>query len=450
MNMSKQFAAFSTLGASMMAGLPLWAQEAPAAAAEAVVEVVEAVPTLDTGDTAWMLMSTVLVLFMILPGVALFYGGLVRTKNMLSILMQSTAITAMVMVIYVLYGYSFAFGGSESAYFGGFGKLFLAGITGDTLSGTIPEFVFISFQMTFACITSVLIIGGFAERMKFSAVMLFIALWVTVVYFPVAHMAWDANGLFFGWEVFDFAGGTVVHINAGIAALVGAIVLGPRIGYGKDNMSPHSLTLTFVGAAVLWMGWFGFNAGSALGANGGAGVAMINTFTATAGGILGWIAVEAMARGKASMLGGISGMIAGLVAITPAAGVVGPVGAIFLGAIASAAAYYFVAVVKQKLGYDDSLDVFGIHGVGGIVGAIGAGIFCAPALGGAGYALDRGMMEQVTYQTLAVVITILWCGVMSFILYKVVGVICGGLRVKEEAEREGLDLTSHGERAYHY
>lgn len=450
MNMSKQFAAFSTLGASMMAGLPLWAQEAPAAAAEAVAEVVEAVPTLDTGDTAWMLMSTVLVLFMILPGVALFYGGLVRTKNMLSILMQSTAITAMVMVIYVLYGYSFAFGGSESAYFGGFGKLFLAGITGDTLSGTIPEFVFISFQMTFACITSVLIIGGFAERMKFSAVMLFIALWVTVVYFPVAHMAWDANGLFFGWEVFDFAGGTVVHINAGIAALVGAIVLGPRIGYGKDNMSPHSLTLTFVGAAVLWMGWFGFNAGSALGANGGAGVAMINTFTATAGGILGWIAVEAMARGKASMLGGISGMIAGLVAITPAAGVVGPVGAIFLGAIASAAAYYFVAVVKQKLGYDDSLDVFGIHGVGGIVGAIGAGIFCAPALGGAGYALDRGMMEQVTYQTLAVVITILWCGVMSFILYKVVGVICGGLRVKEEAEREGLDLTSHGERAYHY
>lgn len=447
MNISKQFAAFSTLGASMLAGLPLWAQDAPAAAAEAVAE---AVPTLDTGDTAWMLMSTVLVLFMILPGVALFYGGLVRTKNMLSILMQSTAITAMVMVIYVLYGYSFAFGGSESAYFGGFGKLFLAGITGDTLSGTIPEFVFISFQMTFACITSVLIIGGFAERMKFSAVMLFIALWVTVVYFPVAHMAWDANGLFFGWEVFDFAGGTVVHINAGIAALVGAIVLGPRIGYGKDNMSPHSLTLTFVGAAVLWMGWFGFNAGSALGANGGAGVAMINTFTATAGGILGWIAVEALARGKASMLGGISGMIAGLVAITPAAGVVGPVGAIFLGAIASAAAYYFVAVVKQKLGYDDSLDVFGIHGVGGIVGAIGAGVFCAPALGGAGFAMERGMLEQVTYQTLAVVITIIWCGVVSFILYKVVGVICGGLRVKEDAEREGLDLTSHGERAYHY
>jgi ammonium transporter, Amt family len=447
MNISKQFAAFSTLGASMLAGLPLWAQEAPAAAAEAVAE---AVPTLDTGDTAWMLMSTVLVLFMILPGVALFYGGLVRTKNMLSILMQSTAITALVMVIYVLYGYSFAFGGSESAYFGGFGKLFLAGITGDTLSGTIPEFVFISFQMTFACITSVLIIGGFAERMKFSAVMLFIALWVTVVYFPIAHMAWDANGLFFGWEVFDFAGGTVVHINAGIAALVGAIVLGPRIGYGKDNMSPHSLTLTFVGAAVLWMGWFGFNAGSALGANGGAGVAMINTFTATAGGILGWILVEALARGKASMLGGISGMIAGLVAITPAAGVVGPVGAIFLGAIASAAAYYFVAVVKQKLGYDDSLDVFGIHGVGGIVGAIGAGIFCAPALGGAGFAMERGMLEQVTYQTLAVVITIIWCGVVSFILYKVVGVICGGLRVKEDAEREGLDLTSHGERAYHY
>ncbi|WP_151717344.1 ammonium transporter [Gemmobacter serpentinus] len=429
-----------------LAALPALAQEAT----EAVVEVAEAAPTLDTGDTAWMLISTALVLFMILPGVALFYGGLVRTKNMLSILMQTTAITAMCMVIYVLYGYSFAFGGSESAYFGGLGKLFLSGITPDTLSGTIPEYVFISFQMTFVCITSALIIGGFAERIKFGAVLLFVALWATIVYFPIAHMAWDANGLFFGWEVFDFAGGTVVHINAGVAALVGAIVVGPRIGYGKENMAPHSLTLTLVGASILFVGWFGFNAGSALGASTTAGLAMINTFTATAGGILGWIVVEYLARGKASMLGGASGMVAGLVAITPAAGVVGPVGAIFLGAIASAACYYFVAVVKNKLGYDDSLDVFGIHGIGGIIGAVGAGIFCAPSLGGQGFAGERGMMEQVTYQVLAVGITIVWCAVMSYILFKIVGAIFGGLRPAPEAEREGLDLTSHGERAYHY
>ena len=430
-----------------LAALPALAQEAT----EAVVEVAtEAAPTLDTGDTAWMMISTALVLFMILPGVALFYGGLVRTKNMLSILMQTTAITAMCMVIYVLYGYSFAFGGSESPYFGGLGKLFLAGIAPDTLSGTIPEYVFIAFQMTFVCITSALIIGGFAERIKFGAVLLFVALWATIVYFPIAHMAWDANGLFFGWEVFDFAGGTVVHINAGVAALVGAIVVGPRIGYGKENMAPHSLTLTLVGASILFVGWFGFNAGSALGASTTAGLAMINTFTATAGGILGWILVEYLARGKASMLGGASGMVAGLVAITPAAGVVGPIGAIVLGMVTSAACYYFVAIVKNKLGYDDSLDVFGIHGIGGIIGAVGAGILCAPSLGGQGFAGERGMMEQVTYQVLAVGITIAWCAVMSFIIFKVVGAICGGLRPAPEAEREGLDLTSHGERAYHY
>ncbi|NPD16581.1 ammonium transporter [Xinfangfangia sp. D13-10-4-6] len=436
--------------ASLLAGLPALAQEATEAVGEAVVEVVEAAPTLDTGDTAWMLISTALVLFMILPGVALFYGGLVRTKNMLSVLMQTTAITAMCIVIYVLYGYSFAFGGAEGPYFGGFGKVFLAGITPDTLSGTIPEYVFISFQMTFACITSALIIGGFAERIKFKAVMLFIFLWVSIVYFPVAHMAWDANGLFFGWEVFDFAGGTVVHINAGVAALVGAICVGKRVGYGKENMQPHSLTLTLVGASILFVGWFGFNAGSALGAGAGAGLAMLNTFTATAGGILGWVVVETMLRGKASMLGGASGMIAGLVAITPAAGVVGPVGAIVLGALASVACYYFVAVVKPKLGYDDSLDVFGIHGIGGIVGAVGAGIFCAPSLGGQGFAGDRGMGEQLFYQVAAVGITVIYCAVVSFILFKVVGALTGGLRVKEEAEREGLDLTSHGERAYHY
>lgn len=431
---------------SLLAGLPALAQDAT----EAVVEVAEAAPTLDTGDTAWMMVSTAIVLFMIFPGIALFYGGLVRSKNMLSVLMQTTTIAALMMVAYVVYGYSFAFGGAEGPYFGGFGKLFLAGVGPESLSGTIPEYVFIAFQMTFASITPVLIIGAFAERIKFSAALLFSLIWVTVVYYPVAHMAWDANGLFFGWEVFDFAGGTVVHINAGIAALVGAICVGKRLGYGKENMQPHSLTLTMVGASILFVGWFGFNVGSALGAGTLAGLAMINTFTATAGGILGWVLVEALLRGKASMLGGVSGMIAGLVAITPAAGAVGPIGAIFLGAIASAAAYYFVAVVKVKLGYDDSLDVFGIHGIGGIVGAVGAGIFAAPSLGGQGYPEGRGMAEQVYYQIAAVGITIIYCAVLSFIIYKVVGILTGGLRVREDAEREGLDLSSHGERAYHY
>ncbi|MGA0539466.1 ammonium transporter [Neotabrizicola sp. VNH66] len=450
MNKFTKFAGLTTLGASLAASLPAWAQEAADTAAAAVEEVVEAVPTVDTGDTAWMLVSTVLVLFMILPGVALFYGGLVRTKNMLSILMQTTAITALCIVIYVLYGYSFAFGGGEGPYFGGFAKVFLAGVTPDSLSGTIPEYVFIAFQMTFACITSALIIGGFAERIKFKAVLLFVFLWVSIVYFPVAHMAWDANGLFFGWGVFDFAGGTVVHINAGIAALVGAICVGKRVGYGKDNMAPHSLTLTLVGAGILFVGWFGFNAGSALSAGTLAGLAMLNTFTATAGGILGWVIIEVMARGKASMLGGASGMIAGLVAITPAAGAVGPVGAILLGALASLGAYYFVAVVKNKLGYDDSLDVFGIHGIGGIIGAVGAGIFAAPALGGQGFPEGRGMGEQLFYQVSAIGITIIYCAVVSFILFKVVGALTGGLRVAADAEREGLDITSHGESAYHY
>ncbi|VDC21247.1 ammonium transporter [Pseudogemmobacter humi] len=445
MNKITKFAGLAA-PAALFAGLPAWAQEA----AETVEEIVEAAPAPDTGDTAWMMVSTVIVLFMIFPGIALFYGGLVRTKNMLSLLMQTTTIAAMMMVVYVVYGYSFAFGGGEGPYFGGFGKLFLAGVTPDSLAGTIPEYVFIAFQMTFASITPVLIIGGFAERIKFRAALLFSLLWATFVYFPVAHMAWDANGLFFGWEVFDFAGGTVVHINAGIAALVGAICVGKRIGYGKENMTPHSLTLTMVGASILFVGWFGFNVGSALGAGTLAGLAMINTFTATAGGIIGWILVEAVLRGKASMLGAVSGMIAGLVAITPAAGVVGPVGAIFLGAIASALAYWFVAVVKIKLGYDDSLDVFGIHGIGGITGAIGAGIFCAPALGGQGFAGERGMGEQLFYQVAAVGITIVWCAVVSFILFKVVGALTGGLRVTADAEREGLDLTSHGERAYHY
>ena len=439
-------ALWGATGLAALAPVAALAQEAEVTTETAAAAVVES--AINSGDTAWMLVSTVLVLFMILPGLALFYGGLVRAKNVLSVLMQCTMITAVVIVIYVLWGYSFAFGGSESAYFGGFGKLFLAGITPDTESGTIPELVFVCFQMTFACITSALIIGGFAERVKFGAVILFVVLWVSIVYFPIAHMAWDANGLFFGWDTMDFAGGTVVHINAGIAALVGAILIGKRDGYGRDNMAPHNLPLTLTGAAVLWVGWFGFNAGSALSAGGGAGLAMINTFTATAGAVIAWSLVEKLARGKSSLLGGASGVVAGLVAITPAAGFVGPVGAIVLGALGSVVAYYFVAVVKHKLGYDDSLDVFGIHGVAGIVGAIGTAVFASPSLGGVGYADGMSMGSQIWTQIVAVVITIVWCGVVSAILYKIVDAIIG-LRPTREEETLGLDLASHGEVAYH-
>ncbi len=426
---------------------PAFAQEATDAVPADMVE--EVVSNLNAGDTAWMLTSSLLVLFMILPGLALFYGGLVRSKNMLSVLMQCTIITAVVMVIYVLYGYSMSFGGSESAYWGGLGKMFLAGVTPDSELGTIPELVFVAFQMTFACITPALIVGGFAERMRFSAVVLFVILWVTVVYFPIAHMAWDAAGLYFNWGAYDFAGGTVVHINAGIAALIGAILVGPRIGYRKEVMAPHSMTLTLVGAAILWVGWFGFNAGSALGANGAAGLAMMNTFVATAGAVLSWAALEAIMRGKASMLGAASGMVAGLVAVTPAAGFIGPVGAIVLGIIASAFCYFFVQVVKEKFGYDDSLDVFGVHGIGGIVGAIGTGFLASTSLGGVGYAEGVSMGGQVIVQCKAVGVTIIWCGVMSLILYKLVDMIVG-LRVAPETEREGLDLAEHGERAYVY
>jgi Amt family ammonium transporter len=439
-----------------LATLPAFGQDAaPAGGAEETADAVAAVvETMDKGDVAWMLISTVLVLFMILPGLALFYGGLVRAKNMLSVLMQCTVISAVVMIIYVVYGYSMAFGGSDSPYWGGFAKAFLSGITPDTMAATfsegvvIPEYVFIAFQMTFACITPALIVGAFAERIKFSAVILFVALWVTFVYFPIAHMVWDANGLLFGWGALDFAGGTVVHINAGIAGLVGAILVGKRTGLGKDMMAPHSMTLTMVGASILFVGWFGFNAGSNLEANGGAALAMINTFTATAGAIVAWVLIEGVVRGKASMLGAASGVIAGLVAVTPAAGLVGPIGAIVLGAIASAGCYFFVAVVKPAAGYDDSLDVFGIHGIGGIIGAIGTGVFASASLGGIGYADGVTMGGQVWIQILAVLVTIAWCGIGSVILFKLVDLIVG-LRPSVEAEREGLDLSSHGEAAYH-
>lgn len=432
------------LSAGVVAPLSAYAQDTAEAAT----------PVMDKGDTAFMMIATVLVLFMILPGLALFYGGLVRAKNMLSVLMQCTMITAVVIVIWTVWGYSFAFGGGTSPFWGGFGKLFLSGVTMDSTAATftdgvvIPEFVFICFQMTFACITPALIVGAFAERVKFSAVVLFVVLWVTFVYFPIAHMVWDGSGLLFGWGALDFAGGTVVHINAGIAGLVGCIMIGRRTGYGKDNMAPHSMTLTMVGASILWVGWFGFNAGSNLEATGGAALAMINTFTATAGAIIAWVVIEALARGKASMLGAASGVIAGLVAVTPAAGLVGPVGAIVLGAIASAVCYYFVAVVKIKLGYDDSLDVFGIHGIGGIVGAIGTGVFASSALGGIGYAEGVSMAGQVWTQVLAVLVTIVWCGIGSAIFFKLTDALIG-LRPAEDAERQGLDLTSHGEAAYH-
>ena len=411
----------------------------------------EAVP--DKGDTAFMMLATILVLLMIIPGLALFYGGLVRAKNMLSVLMQCTMIASVAMIVWVVYGYSFAFGGSTSAFFGGFGKLFLAGVTTDSTAATftdgvvIPEFVFICFQMTFAAITPALIVGAFAERIKFSAVMLFSILWVTVVYFPLAHMVWDGAGLIFNMGALDFAGGTVVHINAGVAGLVGCILVGKREGYGRDMLAPHSMTLTLVGAAMLWVGWFGFNAGSNLEANGGAGLAMINTFMATAGAIVGWSAIEAIARGKASMLGAASGMIAGLVAVTPAAGSVGPVGAIVLGLIASAVCYYFVSVIKIRFGYDDSADVFGIHGIGGIVGAVGTGIFTSGSLGGIGDA-DFSVAGQTWIQIQAVLITIVWCGAGSAILFKITDLALG-LRPSKEDEQMGLDISSHGEAAYH-
>eukprot|EP01031_Cornospumella_fuschlensis_P042644 gene42644-52108_t len=440
--------------ASLLAALPALAQEATTEATAAVETVAEAAaPVMDKGDVSWMMMSTVLVLFMTLPGLALFYGGLVRSKNMLSILMQTTTIACVMMIVWVIYGYSFTFGGSTSPWWGGTGKLFLSGVTMDSMSATfsagyvIPEYLFIAFQMTFAAITPALIIGAFAERVKFKAVLVFSVLWATFSYFPIAHMVWDANGYLFAKGAFDFAGGTVVHINAGVAALVGALVIGPRIGYGKENMAPHSMVMTMIGASMLWVGWFGFNVGSNLEANGGAALAMINTFIATAAATLAWCGIEALQRGKASMLGAASGMITGLVAITPACGFVGPMGAIALGVIATLASYFFVTVVKQKMKYDDSLDVFGIHGVAGIVGAVLTGVFAAATFGGI-KGDDYAMMAQLWIQIEGVLITIVWSGVVSYVLFKAIDMTIG-LRVDNDTERQGLDLTAHGEKAYH-
>ncbi|MBW9087236.1 ammonium transporter [Rhizobium wenxiniae] len=436
--------------AALFAPVVAFAQEAAAPAAEAAA----AAPVPDKADTAFMFICTLLVFFMIMPGIALFYGGLVRSKNMLSVLMQCTVVGSSVMLVWVIYGYSFAFGGSTSPYWGGTAKMFLSGVTVDTTATTftdgvvIPEFIFMLFQMTFAALTPVLIVGAFAERIKFSAAVLFCLLWVTFVYFPIAHMVWDANGLIFGWGALDFAGGTVVHINAGLAGLIGAIMVGKRTGFGKDMMAPHSMTLTLVGSAMLWLGWFGFNAGSNLEASGGAMLATVNTFLATAAAVVSWSVVETFTRGKASLLGAVSGMIAGLVAITPAAGIAGPMGAIIMGLLVSPICYFFVSVIKNKFGYDDTADVFGVHGAGGLFGALATGIFASSSLGGIGYAEGVTMGGQFMTQVYAVVVTILWCGIGSIILYKVVDLIVG-LRVPVEAEREGLDLSAHGESAYH-
>ncbi len=430
--------------APLLAALPAWAQDATTDVAA---------PVMDKGDVSWMMISTVLVLFMTLPGLALFYGGLVRSKNMLSILMQTTIIACLMMVVWVVYGYSATFGGSTNAIWGGTAKLFLAGVTADSMAATfsagyvIPEYLFIVFQMTFAAITPALIIGAFAERVKFSAVLVFSLIWVTFSYFPIAHMVWDVSGYLFAKGAIDFAGGTVVHINAGIAALVGCLVIGKRIGYGRENMAPHSMVMTMIGASMLWVGWFGFNVGSNLEANGGATLAMINTFIATAAATLVWSALEGIQRGKASMLGAASGMVAGLVAITPACGTVGPMGGIALGAIAAAVCYFFVTAVKNRLKYDDSLDVFGIHGVGGIVGAVLTGVFSAGSLGGV-KGDDYDMVAQLLIQIEGVAITVVWSAVVSFVAYKLVDMTIG-LRVDNDTERQGLDLTAHGEQAYH-
>ena len=427
------------------------AAAAPAAAAsEAAPAAAPApAPKVDSGDTAWMLTSTLLVILMTIPGLALFYGGLGRSKNMLSVLVQVFVIFSLISLLWAIYGYSLAFSG-EGKFFGGFDKIFLKGVTQETFGAltTIPEYVFFAFQGTFAAITVALIVGSFAERIKFSAVLLFSVLWFTFSYVPMAHIVWG-GGLLGADGALDFAGGTVVHINAGIAGLVGAYMVGKRIGFGKEAMTPHSLTLTMVGASLLWVGWFGFNAGSAGAANANAGLAFVNTVLATAAATLSWIAGEALHKGKASMLGAASGAVAGLVAVTPAAGFVGPMGSIVMGLIAGVVCLWGVGGLKRMLNVDDAFDVFGVHGVGGILGAILTGVFASQSLGGTGGLTPDtfAMGAQVWVQVKSVLFTIVWSGVVAFIAYKIADLLVG-LRVSEEAEREGLDITSHGETAY--
>jgi len=403
----------------------------------------DAAPTLSAGDTAWMLTSTALVLFMTIPGLALFYGGMVRKKNVLATTMQSFAITALMTIVWVVVGYSLAFS-EGGAFVGGLSKMFLKDMTVDSLSGTIPESVFMTFQMTFAIITPALITGAFADRMKFSSMLVFMTLWSILVYSPITHWVWGPGGWLGGKGILDFAGGTVVHINAGVAGLVCAIVLGKRVGFGKEAMAPHNLVLTIMGAAMLWVGWFGFNAGSELAADGRAGMAMVVTQVATAGAALAWMFVEWMAKGKPSVLGIASGAVAGLVAITPASGFVGPMGALVIGIAAGVLCYWGATSLKRMLGYDDSLDAFGVHGVGGIVGAVLTGVFALKSVGGTAGMLE-GNTAQVGIQLLGVAATVVYTGIATYIILKVVDVIMG-LRVSEEDEREGLDLALHGER----
>ena len=399
---------------------------------------------LDSGDTAWMLTSTALVLMMTIPGVALFYGGMVRKKNVLATVMQSFAVTCLMTVLWMIIGYSLAFGdgGAMNAYIGGMDKLLLRGMGVDTLSGTIPESVFMTFQMTFAIITPALICGGFADRMKFSSMLVFLGLWMVLVYAPITHWVW--GGGFLGEAgVLDFAGGTVVHINAGIAALVAALVLGKRRGYGTENMAPHNLVLSVIGASMLWVGWFGFNAGSAVAANGSAGMAMAVTQIATAAAALAWMFAEWKFRSKPSVLGIVSGAVSGLVAITPASGYVGPGGALMIGLAAGLACFWAATSLKNRLGYDDSLDVFGVHGVGGIVGALLTGVFAVEAIGGTPGVLE-GNPGQILIQLQGIAVTIAYCGVVSFVLLKIIDAVMG-LRVDDETEVGGLDINLHGE-----
>ncbi len=429
------------------------------AAAQDAAETTQAVAAMvDKGDTAWMMVATLLVLLMTLPGLALFYGGLVRAKNMLSVMTQVGAVAALAMLAWIGWVYSLAFGPDTSEtlkpFIAGTGKLFLSGVMPDSIVATfsdgvaLPEYSFIAFQMTFAAITVALIVGGVAERLKFGAMMIFALIWLTIVYAPIAHMVWAAGGLFFEMGALDFAGGTVVHINAGVSALVACLILGPRVGFPREPMLPHSMTLTMVGTGLLWVGWFGFNAGSALEANASAALAMINTFAATAAAGLAWMAAERLSGHKPSALGFCSGIIAGLVAVTPAAGNSGPLGAVVLGAIASLVCYLVVTKLKPRLRYDDSLDAFGIHGVGGIIGAIGTAIVYQPGLGGPGDG-SVPVASQLLVQLAAVGVTIVWAAIGTAIALLIAKAIVG-LRPERDAELEGLDITDHGERAYNY
>ncbi|WP_254514884.1 ammonium transporter [Novosphingobium sp. G106] len=495
----KMICGAGALGTSLFVATTAWAQEAAASAAaaiataaptpEATASATAAATTLikaptvaqmatmvNKGDTAWMLVSAALVLMMSVPALALFYGGLVRTKNMLSVLMQVFMIVSIAGLVWCCWGYSMAFTGGSTPFVGGFSKVFLAGVSGSTYAATfsnnvyLPELVFVVFQMTFAMITPALIVGAFAERVKFTPLMIFMVLWLTLIYFPIAHMVWywagpdflpDAPtdyGYLWGMGALDFAGGTVVHINAGIAGLVGCLMIGKRIGFGKEATPPHSLTMTMIGASLLWVGWFGFNAGSNLEANGVTAVAFINTMVATCAAAVSWAIIEQLHHGKPSMLGGATGAVAGLVAITPASGFAAPMTSIVLGLVVSPICYFFVSVVKNKFKYDDTLDVFGVHCIGGIIGAIGTAIVADPALGGQGFfdytkfpavAGTYDMGAQLITQIKAVLLTLVWSGVGSAILYFIVDKIFG-LRPTEESEREGLDITEHGERAYNY